>query len=87
MPAINYDSVTFKVGDLVRFIGLNYTPDYYIPAKEDDPEATGIIIDVVTVKGVYITRAWMYRVHWFKVGSVTDTVGGHLRMATAVNTA
>jgi hypothetical protein len=47
MAPINYDSVTFEVGDLVKFIGLNYTPDYYIP--EDEPEAMGIIIDVVTV--------------------------------------
>ena len=67
MAPINYDSVTFEVGDLVKFIGLNYTPDYYIP--EDEPEAMGIIIDVVTVKGVYITRAWMYRVYWFKIGT------------------
>jgi len=86
MPAINYDSVTFKVGDLVRFIGFNYTPAYYTE-PEDEESPIGIVVEVLTIKGVYITRAWMYRVHWFKVGSVTDTVGGHLRMATAVNTA
>ena len=49
MPAINYDSVSFEIGDLVKFIGLSYTPDYYIPAKE--PEVMGIVIDVVAVKG------------------------------------
>ena len=86
MPAINYDSVSFEIGNLVKFIGLNYTPDYYIPAKEDDPEATGIIIDVVTVKGVYITRAWMYRVYWFKTGRVTEAVGGHLQLVVRTNT-
>jgi|TARA_R110000851_G_scaffold222389_1_gene375229 hypothetical protein len=85
MPAINYDSVTFKVGDLVRFIGLNYTPDYY--AKLDDEEPIGIVVEVLTIKGVYVTRAWMYRVHWFKVGRVTEAVGGHLRMATGADTA
>ena len=83
MVPINYDSVTFEVGDLVKFIGLNYTPDYYIP--EDEPEAMGIIIDVVTVKGIYITRAWMYRVYWFKIGRVTEAVGGHLQLVAYPN--
>jgi hypothetical protein len=78
MPPINYDSVTFEIGDLVKFIGLSYTPDYYIPAKE--PEVMGIIIDIVTVKGIYITRAWMYRVYWFKTGRITEAVASHLQL-------
>jgi len=81
MASVNYDSVTFEIGDLVKFIGFNYTPDYYVPAEE--AEAMGIIIDVVTVKGIYITRAWMYRVHWFKTGRVTETVAAHLQLATS----
>ena len=80
MPPISYDSITFEIGDLVKFIGLNYTPDYYVPTSERIP--MGIIIDVVTVKGVYVTRAWMYRVYWFRTGRVTETVGGHLQLAT-----
>ena len=80
MPPINYDSVTFEIGDLVKFIGLSYTPDYYVPAKE--PEVMGIVIDVVTIKGIYITRAWVYRVYWFRTGRVTETVGGHMQLAT-----
>ncbi len=83
MASINYDSVTFEIGDLVKFIGFNYTPDYYIPA--DEVEAMGIIIDVVTVKGVYITRAWMYRVYWFKTGRITETVAAHLQVARGRN--
>lgn len=78
MPPINYDSVTFAVGDLVKFVGFNYTPDYYVPAEEE--ETLGIIVDVITVKGDYITRAWMYRVYWFKTKRITETVGGHLQM-------
>jgi hypothetical protein len=80
MPPINYDSVTFEIGDLVRFIGLSYTPDYYVPAEE--PEVMGIIIDVVAVKGKYITCGWVYRVYWFSAGSITETVGGHMQLAT-----
>ena len=83
MAPINYDSVTYEIGDLVKFIGLNYTPDYYVPAEE--LEVMGIIIDVVTVKGVYITRAWMYRVYWFKTGRVTEAVGGHLQLLVRTN--
>jgi len=83
MPPINYDSVTFEIGDLVKFIGLNYTPDYYM--AEEEPAAIGIIIDIVTVKGVYITRAWMYRVYWFKPGRVTEAVGGHLQLVAYSN--
>ena len=78
MPTINYDSVTYEVGDLVKFIGFNYTPDYYVPAHEQ--EAMGIIVDVVTVKGDYITRAWMYRVYWFKTKRITETVSAHLQV-------
>ena len=78
MPTINYDSVTYEIGDLVKFIGFNYTPDYYVPAHE--LEAMGIIVDVVTVKGDYITRAWMYRVYWFKTKRITETVSAHLQV-------
>jgi hypothetical protein len=70
---------------LVRFIGLNYTPDYY--AKTDDEEPIGIVVEVLTIKGVYSGGAWMYRVHWFKVGRVTEAVGGHLQMAARVDPA
>ena len=76
MPHINYDSVTFEVGDLVKFIGFSYTPDYYEPS--DNPDPMGIVIEALTVKGDYITRAWMYRVYWFKSGQVSETVAGHL---------
>ncbi|HHZ96436.1 MAG TPA: hypothetical protein EYN67_12995 [Flavobacteriales bacterium] len=83
MEPINYDSVSFEIGDLVKFIGLSYTPDYYIPAKE--PEVMGIIIDVVAIKGKYITRVWMYRVYWFKTGRVTEAVGSHLQLFVRPN--
>ena len=81
MPPINYDSVTFEIGDLVKFIGFNYTPDYYMLDSELEP-VMGIVIDVVTIKGIYITCGWVYRVYWFRTGRITETVGGHMQLAT-----
>ena len=73
--------VTFNVGDLVEFIGFNYTPDYYI--EEEENYMIGIVVEAISAQGAYITKAWMYRVYWFKTKRVTETVAGHLKHARA----
>jgi hypothetical protein len=78
MDIDNYDIVTFRVGDLVEFIGFNYTPDYYI--EDDEKHMMGIVVETIGAQGVYITKAWMYRVYWFKTNRVTETVAGHLKL-------
>ena len=74
---INYDEVTFNTGDLVKFIGFNYTPDYYV--SEDDYDMLGIVVGEVKSAGPYITSAWLYKVYWFKTKKVTEVVAGHLK--------
>jgi hypothetical protein len=71
-------SKTFEVGDLVRFIGFNYTPDYYVPAEYED--SIGIIISTEANAGVYIKTSYTYRVHWFRTGESTIVVASHLML-------
>jgi hypothetical protein len=81
MASLNYDDAElFKVGDLVEFIGYNYTPDYYV---HDDEYANmlGIVVEEVVMTSMYITSStWMYRVYWFKTKKITDIVAGHLKL-------
>ena len=74
MARLDYDKAElFKVGDLVQFIGFNYTPDYYI--DDDSDNMMGIVIEEVVMKSVYVTSStWMYRVYWFKTKKITDVV-------------
>jgi hypothetical protein len=78
MNTDSYDRMTFKVGDLVEFIGFNYTPDYYI--EEEEQYMIGIVVEATRGQGVYITGAWMYRVYWFKTNRTTETVAAHLKL-------
>ena len=75
MSIDDYDK-TFEVGDLVRFIGFNYTPDYYIP--EEYENSIGIIISTEQNAGVYIKSSYTYRVHWFSTGENSIVVASHL---------
>jgi hypothetical protein len=64
----------FAVGDLVCFIGYQYSPDYiYIDA---DDYHLGVIIAVNT-RGYYQT---IYAVHWFKKNRTTEVVEEHLSL-------
>jgi hypothetical protein len=68
------DVAMFKVGDLVKFAGYHYSPDYvYIDGNDYN---LGIVIDV---KGRYV-YAPLYRVFWFRKGFATDAVQDHLRL-------
>jgi hypothetical protein len=77
MAPINYDEEMFKVGDLVEFIGFNYTPDYYV---DNDEQMMGLVVEEVSTSMGYITNAWLYRVYWFKTKKITEVVAGHLKL-------
>lgn len=62
----------YEVGDLVRFTGYHYSPDFYY-IDEDDYEL-GVIIALHT-RTYY---APIYTVHWFGVNRVTDVIQDHL---------
>ena len=62
----------FEVGDLVRFTGYNYTPDFFY-IDEDDYDL-GVII-AVHDRTYY---APVYSVHWFKAHKVTAVIQDHL---------
>ena len=58
MARLDYDKAElFKVGDLVKFIGFNYTPDYYI--DDDSDNMMGIIIE----ESGYEKRIYYQHVH------------------------
>tara|TARA_R110002020_G_scaffold241976_1_gene455261 strand:+ start:1813 stop:2076 length:264 start_codon:yes stop_codon:yes gene_type:complete len=79
MAPINYDEVEYKKGDLVQFVGYNYTPDYYYEMDSDE-NPLGIVIAEINTIGPYITKVWMYKVYWFNTKRITETVAGHLRL-------
>lgn len=65
---------TYAVGDLVKFTGYHYSPDYkYI--DEDDYEL-GIIMRIN--KRVYYQP--IYIVHWFKNNRTTEVLEDHLSL-------
>lgn len=79
MARISYDDELFKVGDLVEFIGYNYTPDYYVDNEYDN--MMGIVVQEVVINTTYITSStWMYRVYWFKTKKITEVVAAHLKL-------
>jgi len=62
----------FEVGDLVRFTGYNYTPDFFY--IDEDDYNLGVII-AVHDRTYY---APVYSVHWFKARKVTGVIQDHL---------
>jgi hypothetical protein len=64
----------FRVGDLVRYIGYHYSPDYiYIDGEDYN---LGVIVEALE-RQVYQP---IYRVYWFKKGFTTDAIQDHLRL-------
>ena len=66
--------MTFKIGELVKFTGYHYSPDYkYI--DEDDYEL-GLIVQV-NLRTFYQP---IYTVYWFKNNRTTEVLGEHLSL-------
>lgn len=64
----------YRIGDLVRYVGYHYSPDYiYI---DGDDYNLGVIV-VMLPRQVYQP---IYRVYWFKKGFTTDAIQDHLRL-------
>ena len=70
----NCNIALFNVGDLVRFVGYYYSPDY-VYADTDNYEI-GIIVGVMAR---YFYQP-AYRVYWFKKKLVTETVQDYLQL-------
>lgn len=64
----------YRIGDLVRYVGYHYSPDYiYI---DGDDYNLGVIVETLP-RQVYQP---IYRVYWFKKGFTTDAIQDHLRL-------
>ena len=75
----------FEIGDLVRFTGYNYTPDFLIYDEVRDG-TLGIVIEKVTSIGTYMGGKPLnktYRVYWFKSGEQTTELRDYLRLYTS----
>ena len=79
MHPFDLEPVVYDVGDLVRFIGYHYSPDYYYPPTLQYEQDIGIIVEQVS--SPITTNAWLYRVYWFKTKKMTETTAAHLTMA------
>ena len=64
----------FKVGDLVRFVGYYYSPDYVYADSEH--YELGIVVQIMAR---YFYQP-AYKVYWFKKKSVTETVQEYLQL-------
>jgi hypothetical protein len=64
----------FKVGDLVRFVGYYYSPDYVY----EEPHAPELGI-VTGIMARYFYQP-AYKVYWFKKHLVTETVQEYLQL-------
>tara|TARA_Y100001963_G_scaffold151076_1_gene233303 strand:- start:607 stop:849 length:243 start_codon:yes stop_codon:yes gene_type:complete len=64
----------YRRGDLVRFVGYHYSPDYKYIDEED--YKLGLVVEVI---GRYIYEP-LIRVFWFKKGYTTEVQQTHLRM-------
>ena len=79
MDPFDLEPITYSVGDLVRFVGYHYSPDYYYPPMLQYEQDIGIIIE--QVKAPATSHIWLYRVYWFKTKKTTETTGAHLTLA------
>ena len=64
----------FEVGDLVRFVGYYYSPDYVYADSEN--YELGIIVQIMAR---YFYQP-AYKVYWFKKKAVTETVQEYLQL-------
>lgn len=64
----------YRVGDLVKFTGYNYTPDYII--IDDYGSTIGIVVNVTKVG--YVEAYYSYTVYWFNLKRFTEVIGDHL---------
>jgi hypothetical protein len=64
----------FNVGDLVRFVGYYYSPDYVYEDSEN--YELGIIVKVLAR---YFYQP-AYRIYWFKKKMTTETVQEYLQL-------
>jgi hypothetical protein len=74
----------FKVGDLVKFVGYTYSPDYYYAPELSIDRSLGIVMQTVSTSYAGIETLetlWLYRVYWFKTDTITETIASHLSMA------
>lgn len=74
----------FKVGDLVKFVGYTYSPDYYYAPELAIERSLGIVMQTVSTSYTAVTEVetiWIYHVYWFKTNTITETIASHLTMA------
>ena len=71
----------YVVGDLVKYVGNVYIPDYmYLNEIESQQTGLGVIISVT--KNMHIDDySKMYRVYWFKTNFCTYISADQLRLA------
>jgi len=79
MHPLDSPALQFDIGDLVRFIGYHYSPDYYYPAENQTERGLGIVIG--GIKSPVSATTWLYRVYWFKSKETTETIAAHLTRA------
>ena len=71
----------YVVGDLVKYVGNVYIPDYiYLNDIEAQQEGLGVIVEVT--KSMHVSDySTMYRVYWFKSRFSTYISADQLRLA------
>ena len=80
----DYDDKTkcehYMVGDLVRFVGYDYSPDYvYTDHFKTRAEGFGLITETkMNAASEYDVD--LYRVYWFNSGQPTWVPGAHVRL-------
>jgi hypothetical protein len=72
------DPYVFSVGDLVKFTGYNYTPDFIM--IDEKHEALGIVIDTYREGRHYMYN--MYTVYWFKLGNISKVPSAHIKLVS-----
>ena len=69
-----YYTSLYQTGDLVRFVGYHYSPDYkYI---DEDDYSLGVVVEIC---GRHIYEP-IIRVYWFKKGYTTEVMQQHLSL-------
>ena len=71
----------YVVGDLVRFVGYEYSPDY-VYTDEFNARAQGFGLITEAKMNAYAEYdVNLYRVYWFNSGQSTWVPGMHVRLA------